>query len=114
MSLKPVAAIMAQIRRREVEGLTAAAMRVGEQADKNAPKDTRGLVQSRRIEVDAGKRRAEISYGKGLDDPRAVINHEKTEIHHDTGEAKYLERAMAQELPNVRRLLASTIKKTTG
>ena len=86
---------------------------VGEQGNKNAPKDTRGLVQSRRIEVDAGKRRAEISYGKGLDDPRAVINHEKTEIHHDNGGAKYLERALASELPKVRKAIVAKIKKVT-
>lgn len=112
MSLTPVASIMAAIRRAQVRGLAEAADLVAKQADENAPKDTRDLVNSRRVEVDEANRRAEVSYGKGLDDPRAVINHEKTEIRHDDGGAKYLERALASELPKVRAAIQSEIKKT--
>jgi hypothetical protein len=110
MSLTPTNQIMAAIRKREEDGLRRAAEAVAEKSDANAPKDTRDLVESRRIKVDG--RRAEISYGKGLDDPRAVINHEKTEIRHENGSAKYLERALASELPKVRAAIAAEIKKT--
>lgn len=103
---------MAMIRKRQAAGLLDAAARVAEQSDENAPKDTKGLVQSRRIRPDPGGRRVAIRYGDGLDDPRAVINHEKTEIRHDEGGAKYLERALASELPNVRAAIQAEIKKT--
>lgn len=112
MSLTPTPQIMALVRRGQIRGLAVAADRVADQSDENAPKDTRDLVQSRRIKVDEAAMRAEISYGKGLDDPRAVINHEKTEIRHDNGGAKYLERAMASELPKVRAAIQAEIKKT--
>lgn len=111
MALTPVSRIVAAVRQARARALREAAEQVGEAADRNAPKDTRVLVDSRRIEVDAQAGRAEISYGKGLSDPRAVINHEKTDIHHDTGGPKYLERAMATELPKVRQKLASEIGK---
>lgn len=102
---------MAQIRKRQAEALRDAAERVADKSDENAPKDTRDLVRSRRIEVDEATMRAEISYGKGLDDPRAVINHEKTEIRHKVGGAKYLERALASELPKVRKAIQAELKK---
>lgn len=114
MALTPTSAIMALVRRAQIKGLAVAADRVADRSDENAPEDTRYLVESRRIEVDQSRRRAEISYGKGLDDPRAVINHEKTEIHHENGGAKYLERAMASELPKVRAAIQAEIKKTLG
>lgn len=109
MALVPVSEIIAKVRRGETDGLTEAARLVGEQADKNAPEDTGGLVKSRQTKVEG--QRAEISYGKGLPDPRAVIVHEKTEIHHDNGGPKYLERAMASELPKIREAIASEIRK---
>lgn len=111
MALVPVSQIMAKIRAAQADALREAARVVGEASDKNAPKDTRDLVESRRNRVEG--RRASITYGEGLSDPRAVINHEKTEIHHDTGGAKYLERAMASELPKIRRVIAEKIKKVT-
>lgn len=113
LRLTPIAAIMARLRGGERRGVEEATRLVAEQADRNAPKDTRTLVESRRTKVEehGGKVRGEISYGKGLDDPRAVINHEKTEIHHDSGGAKYLERAMASELPRVRQAIQTQIKK---
>lgn len=114
MALNPVSQIMAAVRRAQVNGLERAADAVAQKSDENAPKDTRGLVRSRRVKVSESQRRATISYGKGLDDPRAVINHEKTEIRHDSGGAKYLERAMASELPKVRAAIQSEIKKTLG
>lgn len=109
--LTPTSVIMAAIRRGRSRGLQRAAEQVGEQADRNAPKDTKGLVNSREINVEASAGRAQILYGKGLDDPRAVINHEKTDIHHDSGEAKYLERALASELPKVRQSLVDEIRR---
>jgi hypothetical protein len=114
MALTPTSSIMAALRKRQAAALEAAAKRVGEKSDDNAPKDTRDLVNSRRVKVDEGAMRAEISYGKGLDDPRAVINHEKTEIRHDDGGAKYLERALASELPKVRAAIQAELKKTLG
>ena len=113
LKLTPISSIMAKLRQGERAGVEEATRLVAEQSDKNAPTDTRELVESRRtrIEESGRKVRGEISYGKGLDDPRAVINHEKTEIRHERGGAKYLERAMASELPKVKRAIADGIKK---
>lgn len=113
MSLVPVSQIMAKIRRGEVDGMNAAVDAVADQSDKNAPKDTEALVHSRQteVEVTAGHIRGKITYGQGLGDPHAVIVHEKTDIHHSNGGPKYLERAMASELPKVREALASEIRK---
>lgn len=109
--LVPVSKIMAKIRAGEMPGLEDAARKVAEQSDRNVPTDTGGLKESRRIESHPDRLTVEISYGKGLNDPRAVINHEKTEIHHDDGGAKYLERAMASELPKVRAAIVNELRK---
>lgn len=113
LRLTPIAMIMAKLRGGEQRGVEEATRLVAEQSDRNAPKDTGRLVESRQTKVEerGGQVRGEISYGKGLDDPRAVINHEKTEIRHTSGAAKYLERALASELPKVRRAIADEIKK---
>ena len=103
--------IMSRIRAGKMRGLEDAARAVAEQSDRNAPKDTGGLVESRRIESHPDEGSVEISYGKGLGDPRAVINHEKTDIHHDDGGPKYLERAMASELPKVRAAVVAELRK---
>lgn len=110
---KPVSQIMSQVRKGAIRGLEDAAEAVAEQSDKNAPKDTGGLVESRRISIEqrGGNLVAGIHYGEGLPDPRAVINHEKTEIHHDQGGPKYLERALAAEREPVARALAKQISK---
>lgn len=113
LKLTPIGSIMAKLHQGERRGVEEATRLVAEQSDKNAPRDTDALVNSRqtKVEESGGQVRGEISYGKGLDDPRAVINHEKTDIHHERGGAKYLERAMASELPKVRRAIADGIKK---
>lgn len=109
MSLVPTSRIMAKLLAGQSAGLRKAAEAVAEQSDRNAPTDTGDLVESRRIRV--GKRQASITYGEGLPDPRAVINHEKTDIRHTRGEPKYLERALASELPKIRLVIQSELKK---
>lgn len=111
MSLVSVQSIMARIRAGEMAGLEQGAQVVGNQSDRNAPKDTGDLVDSRQIESHPDKLQVEISYGKGLPDPRAVIEHEKTDLHHDTGGPKYLERAMASEIPQIRNAIVSELRK---
>lgn len=112
-NFKPIGQIMAIVRAGEIAGLEEGVEVVKAQAVKNAPEDTKGLRNSAETNVQqrGGKLRGEISFGKGLDDPRAVINHEKTDIHHDNGGAKYLERALASELPKVRRALQSQLRR---
>jgi hypothetical protein len=112
-NFKPLGPIMAKLRAGAIAGLEDAVEIIKDQAVKNAPEDTKDLKDSAQTNVKqrGGKLRGEVSFGKGLDDPRAVINHEKTNIHHDDGGPKYLERAMASELPKVQRVLQSEIRK---
>lgn len=58
------------------------------------PVDTGRLVASVHAEVHAGDLRLEVHAGQGLD--YAAIVHEKIEIHHPDGQAKYVEQPMRE------------------
>lgn len=114
MSLKSADEILGELHPGMIAGLQRAAELVGEAADANVPMDTGELRDSREIEIDAVNLKIGVSYGRGIDDLRAVITHEKTELHHDSGGAKYLESAMASELTQVGEAIAEEIRKETN
>lgn len=47
-----------------------------------------------------------VSVGGGAAEDYAVIQHERLDFHHDEGEAKFLESARNEELPNAAPLIA--------
>lgn len=91
------------------DGLEAGAHLVFEESQIAVPKDTGELKQSGRLRVEGLA--AEITYGEGLSDPRAVIVHEKLDLHHDDGTAKYLENPTTAAAPRVRSIIAAAIRR---
>jgi hypothetical protein len=108
------AQVKAKERAAAAAGLRAAAEMVFDASQQVVPEDTGGLKRSGDLTVDEGKLRAVISYGQGLPDPRAVITHEKLDIRHDNGEAKYLEGPLTALADQARGVIASSIRRTLG
>jgi hypothetical protein len=112
VSMKWHGAKVSQAFKRGIEdGLTAAGEAVLTAAQKRAPEDTNKLRQSGQLDVEPARRRAVVSFGRGLPDARAAIVHEKLEIHHDNGSAKYLENPLRELVGEVRGLFADAITK---
>ncbi|WP_116051681.1 hypothetical protein [Amycolatopsis palatopharyngis] len=93
------------------DGIEAAGKAVYNESQKRVPEDTARLRQSGELEVDKANLRAVISYGKNLPDARAAIAHEKLEIRHPDGTAKYLENPMRELADEIGGLIATNIKK---
>ena len=91
------------------DGVEAGAKLVFGESQRAVPTDTGGLKESGEITTDG--LRAEITYGKGLPDPRAVIVHEKLDLHHDDGTAKYLENPTNAAAEQVRSIIAAAIRR---
>lgn len=91
------------------EGVEAGAQLVFVDSQRDVPTDTGGLKQSGRLRTDGLY--AEITYGEGLPDPRAVIVHEKLDLHHDDGTAKYLENPTTAAAARVRSTIAAAIRR---
>jgi len=109
------AQVKAKERAGAAAGLRAAAEMVFDASQQVVPEDTGGLKQSGKVTVDEGRLRAEISYGQGLPDPRAVIVHEKLDIRHDNGgQAKYLENPLTALAGRARSVIATSIRRTLG
>lgn len=87
--------------------LRAAAAHVEQVSNSRVPDLTGSLQASSRVSVDEGQGRAVISY----DDPAAVPQHERLDYHHDDGQAKYLESALASERGEVGRIIAARIRR---
>lgn len=105
---------LAAMRAGAAAGLQAAGKMVFDASQERVPQDTSELKESGKLEVDEAQLRAEISYGEGLPDPRAVISHEKLEIQHDDGTAKYLENPMTEMAGEVGEVVAASIRKNLG
>jgi hypothetical protein len=101
----------ARIRDGAAEGLWAAGEMVFEASQRAVPEDTGRLKQSGELTVDEQQLRATIRYGAGISDPRAEIIHEKLEIQHDSGTAKFLENPMIERAGKVGQVIAADIKK---
>lgn len=68
------------------------------------PKDTGALVESAYLEVRGfrGQPRVEIGFARGGNPYYAVVVHENLEMHHEhPTQAKFLERAVHEDLPNI-------------
>lgn len=105
------AKVKAALHKGSEDGIRAAGEAVFRESQKRVPEDSSKLKQSGALEVDAGNLRATITYGKGLPDARAAITHEKLEIHHDRGGAKFLENPLRELSDEIGGLLATNIKK---
>lgn len=102
-------AVRARVRSGGADGIEAGAKLVFGESQRLVPTDTGGLKESGDVELDG--LHAEITYGEGLDDPRAIIVHEKLDLHHDDGTSKYLETPMIAAAPRVRSLIAAAIRR---
>lgn len=92
------------------DGVKAAAELVFEATQRDVPVQTGELKNSGKVTVDGLE--AEISYGEGLPDDRAVIIHEKLNIHHDSGgSAKYLENPTTASASRVAAIIAAGIRR---
>lgn len=103
------ARVRAAVRRAAADGVEAGARLVFEASQLAVPEDTGGLKESAKVKADGLQ--AEITYGEGLPDPRAVIVHEKLDLHHDDGTAKYLENPTNAAADRVRSIIAAAIRR---
>lgn len=91
------------------DGVEAAAQLVFDASQAAVPVETGELKQSGRVIVKG--LHAVIRYGEGLSDIRAGIVHEKLELHHDSGGAKYLENPTKASGPRVLSAIADGIRR---
>lgn len=91
------------------DGVKAAAEIVFEASQQAVPVDHGDLKQSGRVIVKG--LHAVIRYGEGLPDIRAGIVHEKLELHHDSGGAKYLENPTKASTQRVASAIADGIRR---
>lgn len=94
------------------DGLKDAAELVFEATQREVPVDTGGLKGSGKVDVDG--LHAEITYGEGLPDARAAIIHEKLDIRHDRGSAKYLENPTTASARQAFAAIAAGIRRKLG
>lgn len=90
-------------------GVKAGAEIVFEASQHAVPVDSGELKDSGRVIVNG--LRAAIRYGEGLPDIRAGIVHEKLELHHDSGGAKYLENPTKASAQRVVSAIADGIRR---
>lgn len=99
----------AAVRSGGTDGIEAGAHLVFEASQRDVPQDTGELKQSGKVTVDG--LHAEITYGENLPDARAVIVHEKLDLHHDDGNSKYLENPTTAAAPRVQSTIAAAIRR---
>lgn len=91
------------------DGVKAAADIVFQASQAQVPVESGKLKQSGRVIING--LRAVIRYGEGLPDIRAGIVHEKLELHHDSGGAKYLENPTKASTQRVASAIADGIRR---
>jgi hypothetical protein len=101
--------VRAAIRSGGADGIEAGANLVFKESQRTVPTDTDKLKQSGKVTTDG--LHAEITYGEGLPDIRAIVVHEKLDLHHDDGTAKYLENPTAAAAARVRSIIAAAIRR---
>lgn len=104
------ATLSAAVRRAAVAGLRHAAEETRTYAVNITPKDRGHLRESAEVSVDAGNLEAAISYNT----PYAVYVHERTELNHKVGQAKFLETAIAVKQEDMQRILAKYLEGVLG
>ena len=93
------------------EGVKDAAEIVFDASQRAVPEATGALKRSGKITRGKDGLEADITYGEGLPDNRAVIVHEKLEILHPKGSAKYLENAMTESARRVEDVIAEAVRR---
>lgn len=79
-------------------------------AQRDVPRATGALAASGRTTVDESRLRGEIHYGEGLGEYPAIV-HEKPEIRHPDGRAKWLELAVRQLRGPAGLIIAAAIRR---
>lgn len=103
--------ILDRLRDGAAAGLHDAAEHVLGESNRRVPLEEGTLERSGRTSVDPGRLEAAVSY----DTPYAVVQHEDLTFHHDQGrEAKYLEKTMAAEVDQIRKIIAARIRAELG
>lgn len=92
------------------EGLKDGAEIVFTASQRAVPESSGALKRSGKITRGDDGLAADITYGEGLPDNRAVIVHEKLEIRHPNGTAKYLENPTTEAAPRVQKAVADGIR----
>lgn len=91
------------------DGVSDAADLVLEASQRVVPVETGDLKASGRV-IRNGLT-ATVQYGAGLPDNRAAIVHEKTELHHNDGQPKFLENPAKASGPKVLEAIANGIRR---
>jgi epoxyqueuosine reductase QueG len=97
----------ARQRQAVIAGLRHAAKETRTYAIELTPKDRGILRASAEVSVDPAALEAAISYNT----PYAVYVHERLELHHKVGEAKFLEKAIAAKAGDMQAILAKYLEK---
>lgn len=93
------------------EGVAEAIQMVFEETQTAVPEATGQLRQSGKIVTSEDGLHAEISYGEGLPDGRALAVHERLDLHHPRGGAKYLSNPLSAAAPKVAEVIADGIRQ---
>jgi len=88
------------------EALTQAAEHVGEVSAQLVPIEEGTLLRSQKIEIDSATE-ASISYNTVY----ARYQHERLDLRHEHGQAKYLEQPMITEEPKVLEIIAEHLRR---
>lgn len=84
-------------------GLTAGAATLRYEAQLRTPVGTGELVDSARAQVDGDE--ATVSFGTD----HAIVVHEKLDLHHTNGQAKFLESALTDEQDSILQSIADAM-----
>ncbi|WP_336214385.1 HK97 gp10 family phage protein [Nonomuraea sp. LPB2021202275-12-8] len=101
------AELTARQRQAVIKGLRHAAEETRTYAVELTPKDRGHLRASAEVSVDPAALEAAISYNV----PYAVYVHERLELRHKVGEAKFLEKAVAVKAEDMQAILAKYLRE---
>lgn len=100
--------VAAETRDAALAGLRAGADTILAESQRRVPRDTGELANSAAVSLDRGQGAASIHYGTD----HAVVVHEKTTLHHEQGQAKFLESALGTAKEAALRAVADQVKRT--
>lgn len=103
------AKVKAAVRAGGHDGVKDATELVFEATQREVPVESGALKRSGRVKVDGIH--GEVIYGEGSSGRYAAIIHEKLEIRHDTGSAKYLENPTAASARQAFAAIAAGIRR---
>jgi hypothetical protein len=101
-------AMLADLEKAQPDALAKAAEVIRANAVANTPYETGRLAGSAAVTVDGDE--ATISY----DGPYARYQHERLDLRHETGRAKYLELAVIEEKENAVKVLGQELRRATS